>query len=281
VLLFVLVSLLIRLTQLGCCFNQILNSICPASKLYAVPVYALNASIGVIIGGYMPSDAWKRFRENAGDIDSLIDFYNGLVSLSAADLKPIPAGADVLFRSAIVLMVSNWEAYIEDIVSEALYHIVNHLEDSSKLPKEIKKIIAGELKNDKNELAVWSLADNGWKHILKTRLKSLKESRDRSFNTPKAHQTEEFIKRSIGIDDIQKAWSFNSLKSADVSKKLDVLIEIRGQIAHRGPIRQKIDKEWVSSQMEFLRNLVSKTGGHINRHVKTVTGVPLWTSKKV
>ena len=46
-------------------------------------------------------------------------------------------------------MVSHWEAYIEDITSEAIAHIVNKTKDSSTLPKELKKQIATGIKEFK------------------------------------------------------------------------------------------------------------------------------------
>jgi hypothetical protein len=63
------------------------------------------------------------------------------------DPDNFPDGLDVLFRSAVVLMVSCWEAYIEDICSDALEHLVTHATDASALPKSVKQQIAIELKS--------------------------------------------------------------------------------------------------------------------------------------
>lgn len=228
----------------------------------------------------MPSKAFKRF-STLSDCDVLLDMHDGLVALVAADEgdhDPIPEGLDVLFRAAVVMMVSQWEAYIEDICSEGLNHLVEHVPDASSLPKEIRKLIAAELKEDRNEIAVWALAGDGWRRYLQSRLAMLKVGRDRSFNTPKAQNTAEFVRRALGIADIRAAWAFDGLQPAAVAKRLDMLVEVRGQIAHRGSIEQHIDREWVLDQMAFLRKVVAKTGGRINSHVKRVTGKPLWSA---
>jgi hypothetical protein len=228
----------------------------------------------------MPSKAFKRF-STLSDSDVLIDLHNGVVRLFTADAddqEPMPEGLDVLLRAAVVMMVSQWEAYIEDICSEGLNHLVEHVPDASILPKEIRKLIAVELKGDKNEVAVWDLAGDGWRRYLHSRLSKLKEGRDRSFNTPKAQNTADFVRCVLGIADIRESWAFDDLQPAAVAKRLDMLVEVRGQIAHRGRIEQHIDKEWVLDQMAFLRKVVAKTGGRINSHVKKVTSKPLWSA---
>src|SRR5437867_8740204 len=70
-----------------------------------------------------------------------------MVLLSKHDGEPLPEAHEVLFRSAVVLMVSHWEAYIEDICSEALDHLIQYTTDPAKLPKEIKKQVADEIKS--------------------------------------------------------------------------------------------------------------------------------------
>jgi hypothetical protein len=225
----------------------------------------------------MPSNAYKRFNENAGDFDTLVDLYNGMVTLFESENDPVPQGMDVLFRAAVVLMVSQWEAYVEDICSEGLHHLVQHVRDPTSLPKEIRKQVAVELRTSKDETEMWKLADDGWRTYLQGRLTAMKEARDRSFNTPKSHNTADFFRRTLGIEDICKSWTFDKLAPSEVCKKLDALIGVRGQIAHRGRISEKIDKDWIVDHMAFLRKVVSKTGGAVNTHVKKASGKLLWT----
>lgn len=173
-------------------------------------------------------------------------------------------------------MVSHWEAYVEDICSEALDHLVQHASDATKLPKEIKKQVADEIKEEKNEIWMWQLADSGWRQYLKDRLPGLRLARERSFNTPKAQNTAEFVRRVLGIADIRTSWEFEGFTPEVASKKLDALVEVRGQIAHRGKVRLQLDEKWVKEHVAFLQKVVSKTGGQINAHAKKVTGKPLW-----
>ena len=224
----------------------------------------------------MSSNARRQFDENASDIDHLVDLREGAAYLYEANGEAAPEGIDVLFRSAVVLMVSHWEAYVEDICHEGLDHMVAHLTDPKKLPKELKKQAAKELKASQNEIAVWDLAGDRWKEYMRHRIAASWDARQRSFNTPKAANTREFIKLILGIEDIGRAWSFDGKKSSKVANQLDRLVAIRGEIAHRGRSHQEIDSEFVTDHTQFLRRLVAKTGGRINRHLKHVTGVPLF-----
>lgn len=224
----------------------------------------------------MASNAKKKFEQNISDIEALLEIHGLLEDMGEDSGQPVPHGFDVLFRSATVLLVSNWEAYVEDICSEGLEFLIEHSKDAKKIPKELKKQIAKELKDSKNEIEIWGLADDGWRTHLKNRLAKLKEGRDRNFNTPKSVQTSDFIKQVLGIENIQDAWQFDSYDSSKASQKLDHLVSVRGEIAHRGIVKDKLDRDWVTENLVFIRKLSSKTGGKINASIKKSTGKGLW-----
>ncbi|MBI5817816.1 MAG: hypothetical protein HZA88_02425 [Verrucomicrobia bacterium] len=227
----------------------------------------------------MPSNARKNYDQNLDDIHQLIDYYEAVEELYRLDKDPLPDGADVVLRSAIVLLVTYWEAYIEDIASEAIEHIIKHVTDPTKLPKELKKLVAKEIKEDVNELAVWGLAGDGWRSLIQQRLSRFSETRNRNFNTPKSAQTRDFFRKAIGIDDITSSWTFDEVKAEVICERLDKIIEIRGLIAHRGKLSQPVDKEHVKTFTYWMKKLVGTTGGRINSEVKKMTGVPLWKTE--
>lgn len=229
----------------------------------------------------MPSQARRKFDENAADIEILVDVYEAMELLWKDEPEEFPEGSEVLFRSAAVLLVSHWEAYIEDICSEALDHLVQNAKDSSHLPKAIKQQVANEVRDSKDVLEVWKVADGGWKEYLRSRLRGMKEGRDRGFNTPKAEPTKLFVRNTVGIDDVTKSWILKELDASSCIRKLDALIAVRGEIAHRGRIKERLDKDYIMEHVAFLRGLVAKTGGAINAHLKKHTGRPLWEPAKI
>lgn len=110
----------------------------------------------------MPSKARLKFNANADDVGRLLEIHRDL----SGDKQGRRFRLEVLNKSAIILITAVWEAYCEDLAKEALEHIVKNAPDSTVLPKDLKKRIAKELKEDRNEIAVWTLADSGLAHCL-------------------------------------------------------------------------------------------------------------------
>ena len=225
----------------------------------------------------MASNARKAFSENMRDINALVDLFETIQAMEKEDpTNPFPDEYDVVLRSAVVLLVTYWEAYIEDIVAEAVAHLVANVSSPDDLPKELRKELAASLKQDKNDLAVWKLAENGWRTELNARLNESAKSRNRNFNTPKSLQTKEFVRATLGIDDISKSWTLNGKTAEDARKMLDVLVEVRGQIAHRGKLSKKLEPANISQFRQFFEQLIAKTGGAINSHLKKHAKQGLW-----
>ncbi|MCU1303588.1 MAG: hypothetical protein JWQ87_3872 [Candidatus Sulfotelmatobacter sp.] len=219
----------------------------------------------------MASKARAAFDESRKDVDRLLEIH-GLIG---GPDKGRRYQLGVLNKSAIVLISAIWEAYCEDIASEAIEHIVAESPKSSALSKEIRKAVAKELKDDKNELAVWNIADDGWRSVLRSRLKTMQEKRAWSLNTPKAAQIRASFANALGIDDITAEWRWEKMSSAQAQKKLDTYITLRGEIAHRGSVKECY-KWQVQDFLNHVDRLVGKTGKVVNKHVKAMTGKKLW-----
>ena len=209
----------------------------------------------------MPSKAWESFDQNAQDIERLLELHQEKGGTSPGRRR----GLEVLNKSAIVLITSYWGAYCEDIATEGLEHIAQHGSSPDQLRKEIKQIIAKELKADPNVLSVWSLCGEGWKKILKTRLDNLRDQRNRKLNTPRTQNIDDLFLQALVLSSISSSWKWSKKMTIDRARnKLDKYVTLRGEIAHRGIAANGI------------KRLVSKTGGAVNSHVKKVTGKPLW-----
>ena len=215
----------------------------------------------------LPSKALIAFDESRKDVDRLLEIHQSLGGAGKGRRYQL----EVLNNSAIVLISAIWEAYCEDIVSEAIEHIVTESPNAGVLSKEIRKVVAKDLKGDKNDLAVWGLADDGWKTVL-SRMQS---ERVRSLNTPKAAQLKKFFSDALGIKDITVAWTWKGMSSQQAQKKLDLYISLRGEIAHRGAAGGCF-KYQVEDFLNHVRRLVKKTGQQVNKQVKAMTGKTPW-----
>jgi hypothetical protein len=225
----------------------------------------------------MPSKAWKAFNQNASDIDRLLRIHQEEGGTSPGRRYRL----EVLNKSAIVLITSFWEAYCEDIAAEGLEHIVKYANAADSLPKEVRKMIAKELKDDLNELAVWSLTGDGWKAILQKRLQYFQDQRNKRLNTPKTKNIDELFLYALGMPHVSSSWTWaKKMTVARAREKLDKYVTLRSEIAHRGKAAQSVTRAQVDDYFNFIKKLVSKTGGAVNLHVRKLTGRSLWRTRK-
>ena len=221
----------------------------------------------------MPSKARISLDRNLGDVVNLL-----LLHAAAGGSGPGRRhGLEVLNKSAIVLLTSFWEAYCEDIAAEGLECIVANAKDADALPKEIKKIIAKNLKADANELALWSISDDKWREVLRNHMAALKEARDRKLNTPKWQNIDALFESAIGLPNVSSKWLWSKKLTVDKARaKLDKFVELRGEIAHRGKAKTSVSKVQVEDFLGFVKNAAAKTGGAVNAHVLKVSGAKLF-----
>lgn len=220
----------------------------------------------------MASKARQAFDRNVKDVERLLEIHADV----GGDAKGRRFGLEVLNKSAIVLITAVWEAYCEDVAAEGINHLVAHVASGIDLPKELKKKIAAEIKADLNELAMWDLADGGWKTRVQARLAAMTKDRNKKLNTPKSAQIDELFAAAIGLPNVSTSWHWKKMSVSQAKKKLDDFVSLRGAIAHRGAAASRVSKAQVTDYLQHVTSLVGKTGGRVNGHVKKATGKTLW-----
>jgi HEPN superfamily RiboL-PSP-like protein len=220
----------------------------------------------------MPSIAREAFDKNAEDVKRLLAIHADV----GGDAKGRRFGLEVLNKSAIVLITAIWEAYCEDIADEALEHLITHAPSGATLPKELKKRIIADIKADVNELAMWDLADAGWKGRVRARLSSLTAERNRRLNTPKSSQIDELFSSAIGLVSVSDSWKWKRMSSGKAQTKLDNYVTLRGAIAHRGAGGTAVLKWQVEDYFGHVQSLASKTEDRVKAHVRGVTRSDPW-----
>lgn len=220
----------------------------------------------------MASKARKAFDRNVKNVDRLFEIHEDLGGTGRGRRYQL----EVLNMSAIVFITAFWEAYCEDLAAEALDHLVKTLPDAAGLPKELKKQLAKDIAEDKHDLAMWALADTGWKDLASARLKALTEQRNFDLNTPKSKNIDDLMMKAIGLPAASKSWAWKGMSAENARKKLDAYVTLRGGIAHRGSGGSSCTKQQAADYFSHVKRLAAKTGGAVNKHVKSATGKPLW-----
>jgi hypothetical protein len=140
----------------------------------------------------------------------------------------------------------------------------------------LRKLVARELKDDLNNLAIWQLADDGWRTVLTARLERLQEEHNRALNTPKTNQITALFTDAVGIDDVADQWYWQKMESARAKEKLDEFITLRGDIAHRGSAARSVHKSAVRNYYGHVKHLVDCTERHVGAVIGSVSGQPPW-----
>jgi len=220
----------------------------------------------------MPSKANLRFEDNCGDVGRLLDIHQNLTGNTPGRKW----GVEVLNKSAIVLTCAFWEAYIEDVVAEALDFITSNITDADKLPINIRKIVAKAIKQDQNELSPWTLAGDGWKKVLAGNLNKAKAKYLGNWNSPKTANIRSLFSDALGLTDLPAIWKRPYLTAAQSSRKLDDFVTLRGAIAHRGKPASAVKKWMVTAALAHVKELVSFTDSAVNSYVTAATGARLF-----
>jgi hypothetical protein len=145
----------------------------------------------------------------------------------------------------------------------------------------LRKAVAKTLKADTHELAVWDLADDGWREVLRSRLADLQQERNRKLNTPKTVQIDDLFVRAVGVSSVSSRWYWNNMPAQRAKDKLDSYVSLRGEVAHRGRAARTIGKAQVVDYYSHVRLLVGKTDTYINRMVRSSTGLSLFRRRVV
>ena len=206
------------------------------------------------------------FRNNLDEVRRLLEIHE-VVAGSGRGRKH---DVEVLNKSAIVLVVACWEAYVEDLAESALRELINRSRDHTAFPPKVLDRVAS--KNSGS--AAWNLAGQGWRSAMRSNFQEILAKTTATLNTPRAPQVDELFEKTIGLEAISKTWRWPSRTSAQTVAALDRLITTRGAIAHRVTHSKPILKRDVVSAIELVSRLAVKSSNRVSRYIyeRTETG---------
>ncbi|MES5825160.1 HEPN domain-containing protein [Streptomyces sp. RG80] len=206
------------------------------------------------------------------DIQRLIDFHEKETGAKRGRRRP---EIQVVSRSAVVLTCASWEAFCEDLAAEALRHLADHASNAIELPKEIKKTLKNSLLDEKDDLAIWNLSDDGWRTALRERADMLSRDEDRTLNTPKPTQVKEFFTKNVGISDITASWRWHKNEPSRTRQRLTDFVILRGSIAHRGSPKGGVLKRHATDGLDLAQRLAGQSAKRVSDHLLQHTGTGL------
>lgn len=187
---------------------------------------------------------------------------------------------EVLNKSAIVLLVACWEAFIEDLAEAAFGAALSSTGDSAAFPPQVLTLASRPLKNSKDERDVWALAGDGWKVVLASHKEKIFRKYTERFNTPSADRIDELYDALLGINSLSSSWSWHTVRSTDAKRKLHILINRRGEIAHRVKSTSAINKLYVTKSVDLVAQLAVSSHNAVLRNLTSTFKVSPWSRYK-
>ena len=102
-----------------------------------------------------PPPHLREFLENMREVNQLLGIHGNLVGKGPGRKRNV----EVLNKSAVVLLVACWEAYIEDLVKTSLEFLLEKATDHKVFPSKVLERVASK----NSGINAWNLAGAGWK----------------------------------------------------------------------------------------------------------------------
>lgn len=145
-----------------------------------------------------------------------------------------------LNRAAVVMTLSAWEAYVEELAKESV---------DSFMPANPAQTL--------------------WQSIKADTL-----SRTKRFNTPNAQNVRELFTACIGLGDVTAGWNWQNTTPQRATNRLTKAITLRHQVAHGVNPRPNVRNQYAAALPGFFRLLGSATDATVRAHLVGALQVP-------
>ncbi len=212
-----------------------------------------------------------RFLENLKDVVRLLEFHVQFAGASVGYKHNV----GVLNKSAIVLLVACWEAYVEDLASIAFDVLLADAPTPSVFPRKVLVRASKCLRDSADETEVWKLAGDAWRQVLSSHRQSVLERIIGKLNTPKPAQVNDLFESLLGITSIADCWHWKGMSTQRAEEKLLALVQLRGEIAHRVSASRPVHKADVMDYVPFVQYLAALSHNTVRAHVMKQTRKPV------
>jgi hypothetical protein len=151
-----------------------------------------------------------------------------------------PARIAALNRAIVIVCVSAWEAYIEELIRECL----------------------NVLRPPAAPMGLWPAHNAAIRGQLGR------------FNTPNADNVRLLISDALGLPDIQNHWFWQNCTAAQAAERLAEAMSLRHQIAHGVNPRPVVSTFYASPLPDFFRRLAGCTDRAVRDHFVNTLGIP-------
>lgn len=213
-----------------------------------------------------------QLKGNLAEVDRLLEIHSEIAGATVGRKYKV----EVLNRSALVLLVACWEAFVEDLATNAFDFLLKNSDSPDVFSKRVLVAATRELRTDPDESRIWAIAGDNWKRVLAMHRDATLKRYVGKLNTPRPEQVDSLFEELIGLRSLSKEWSWQKNPNADVLERLGHLIKRRGAIAHRVSEGAAVHKAYVRRSAEMIIRTSSISSNRVRDHLKIQTGKLPW-----
>ncbi len=142
-----------------------------------------------------------------------------------------------LNRAVVVMCISAWEAYIEELVRESLQMLHNPVPHPG-LVQALDQLLQADLER---------------------------------FNTPSAGNVHSLLRQTVGVADIRRSWYWPGMTIGQAVSDLGRALNLRHRIAHGAHPRPVVHNHYTSQLPDFFRRLGRRTDATVRNSPGVVT----------
>jgi len=210
----------------------------------------------------MPTEAFLTFEAAFADAKHLLAIHDAQQKAGATTER-----IEVLKRASVILAVTAWETYLEDLLLEEFTPLLSSAENPADLPNAFDEVAKRWLKNPGSLTAtgLTSWAGDRWKEHIKTFF----DSQIRSLNTPNSKNVRRLFTEFLNID-LETVWKWPGHDFDSACKRLDDIVSKRGAFTHVArtrsssvPAKHALSRQQLLSCLKFFEEIASTTDGGV------------------
>jgi len=182
---------------------------------------------------------------------------------------------EVLNKSAIVLLVACWEAFVEDLATDAFDYLLQYGHDHTVFPPKLLALATKDVRESQDARAVWRLAGDGWRDVLQAHRQVTLAELVGKVNTPRPRQVDAMFENLLGVR-ISSEWRWQGMSATSARQLLEDLVILRGDIAHRVTTSRYVYKKNVVDAAYLIFRLAARSSNYVRKFVRKQTGQYPW-----
>ncbi|WP_139381070.1 HEPN domain-containing protein [Pseudomonas ogarae] len=208
------------------------------------------------------------FKANISDVIRLIQIHRDL----SGSERGRRVGMECLNKSAIVLILASWEAFVEDLAESAFDCMLENAGAHTAFPAHVLNLAWADFKKTNTNDAFSSIA-TGWKDILKSHRATILDKHivRGGFNTPSADNCNNIFAQLIGLTSFSSCWNWKitrtNMTRADAESELSSLINLRGEVAHRTATAKAVQKTVVLKFAKLITRLAVRSHNSVRDYL--------------